>query len=55
MFAETVAVVRVVDEDHEVDVQVKLKLLGLEVTSEHLLWHQLLPGLEEFSRLAPVE
>lgn len=43
------------DVDDKVEVQVELKLLGHEVSPQHLLWDEHLPGFEKLVFLAPVE
>jgi len=53
--SEVLIVIRVEDVDDKVEVQVELKLLGHEVSPQHLLWDEHLPGFEKLVFLAPVE
>ena len=41
--------------DDKVEMQVELKFLGHEVSPQHLLWDQHLPGFEELVFLTPVK
>ena len=45
--SEVLVIVRVEDVNNEVEVQVKLKLLGYEVAPEHFFWDEHFPSLKE--------